>query len=94
MQSELDLIKSLAVKDGWQRQGIGEKLVAAAIEQILPLHAVQAVVLTFTPGFFEKFGFTEVPKAKLMHKIYTGCINCTKYESPFTCPEIAMVLAL
>jgi hypothetical protein len=29
-----------------------------------------------------------------MHKIYTGCINCTKYDSPFTCPEVAMALTL
>jgi len=29
-----------------------------------------------------------------MHKIYTGCINCTKYDSPFTCPEVAMVLPM
>jgi hypothetical protein len=25
-----------------------------------------------------------------MHKLYTGCINCTKHTDPFTCPEIAM----
>jgi hypothetical protein len=29
-----------------------------------------------------------------MHKIYMGCINCTKYSNPFTCPEIAMALDL
>jgi hypothetical protein len=26
-----------------------------------------------------------------MHKLYTGCINCTKHANPFTCPEIAMI---
>ena len=25
-----------------------------------------------------------------MHKLYTGCINCTKHANPYTCPEIAM----
>ena len=29
-----------------------------------------------------------------MSKLYTGCINCTKYANPFTCPEKAMVLEL
>ena len=29
---------------------------------------------------------------KVMYKLYTGCINCTKYANPFTCPEKAMVL--
>jgi hypothetical protein len=37
-------------------------------------------------------GFKEVPKASLMHKLYMGCINCTKYDSPFTCPEVAMAM--
>ena len=27
---------------------------------------------------------------KVMHKLYTGCVNCTKHTDPFTCPEIAM----
>jgi len=35
-----------------------------------------------------------VPKDKVMYKLYTGCINCTKYANPFTCPEKAMVLEL
>jgi len=26
-----------------------------------------------------------------MHKLYTGCMNCTKHANPFTCPEIAMI---
>ena len=28
---------------------------------------------------------------KIMHKLYTGCINCTKHADPFTCPEKAMI---
>ncbi|NLB56022.1 MAG: GNAT family N-acetyltransferase, partial [Lentisphaerae bacterium] len=50
------------------------------------------IVLTFTPEFFAKFGFVETSKEKLMHKLYMGCMNCTKYDSPFTCPEVAMTL--
>ena len=52
----------------------------------------QCVVLTFSPEFFRKLGFIEVPKESLMHKLYAGCINCTKYDNPFTCPEVAMAL--
>ena len=44
----------------------------------------------FAPEFFAKMGFREVPKTKIMHKLYTGCINCTKHADPYTCPEIAM----
>ena len=54
----------------------------------------QIIVLTFTPDFFRKFGFVEISKVTIMHKLYSGCINCAKYDSPFTCPEVAMSLSL
>jgi amino-acid N-acetyltransferase len=87
-------IKSLAVAKAIRRKGLGAALVRAAIDRVRTHHPVQAVVLTFAPEFFRSLGFAEVPKAKLMHKIYAGCVNCTKYDSPFTCPEVAMVLDL
>lgn len=87
-------IKSLAVEENCRKSGIGRALVQGAIDRIKLLHPSQIIALTFSPDFFGKLGFREVPKEKLMHKIYMGCINCTKYDSPFTCPEIAMVLEL
>ena len=86
-------IKSLAVEAKHARAGIGRKLVGCAIERIRPLDPAQIIALTFTPDFFKKLGFVNVPKETLMHKIYSGCINCTKYDSPFTCPEVAMALS-
>lgn len=85
-------IKSLAVRKEFQRMKVGKILVEAALDRIRPLHPAQVIVLTFTPDFFATLGFRAVPKETLMHKIYTGCINCTKYDSPFVCPETAMVL--
>jgi amino-acid N-acetyltransferase len=87
-------IKSLAVKKALKRQGVGGRLVAAVIERIRALHPSQIIVLTFTPAFFRKMGFHEVPKASLMHKLYMGCMSCAKYDSPFTCPEVAMAMDL
>ena len=87
-------IQSLAVRRDLRKTGIGRSLVLGAIERIRPLHPVQIIALTFTPDFFRKLGFREIPKKKLMHKIYMGCVNCSKYDSPFTCPEIAMCLPL
>jgi amino-acid N-acetyltransferase len=85
-------IKSLAVMSKYHKSGIGKALVKAAIKNVRKLHPVQIIALTFTPAFFARLGFSEVPKEKLMHKIYSGCINCVKYDSPFTCPEVAMAL--
>ena len=84
-------IKSVCVKNGWRGKNIGRMLVETQIARLLPLEPYQFVVLTFAVGFFEKLGFSIVPKTALMHKLYIGCINCVKHESPFTCPEQAMV---
>ena len=83
-------IKSLAVERHYRGLGLGRALVQAAIRRVRKLKPEMVIVLTFTPDFFRKFGFSEVPKESIMHKLYTGCVNCSKYDSPFTCPEVAM----
>lgn len=87
-------IKSLAVDKSFRKKGLGRRLVEAAIKRVKMLQPEQIIVLTFTPDFFRKFGFVEISKVTIMHKLYSGCINCTKYDSPFTCPEVAMSLSL
>lgn len=87
-------LQSVCVKDGWRNRGVGQMLVRGQIERLLPLKPYQLVVLTFAEKFFEKLGFRAVPKQTMMHKLYMGCINCTKHESPFTCPEVAMVMPI
>jgi amino-acid N-acetyltransferase len=87
-------IKSVAVSGRYRHKGIGAVLVKAVIRRIQRFHPAQIVVLTFTPAFFSRFGFHKVAKETLVHKLYMGCINCTKYDSPFTCPEVAMGIDL
>jgi len=87
-------IQSLAVRPSYRGKGMGRRLATAALDHVRLLHPSQVIVLTFHPGFFARLGFREVPKASLMHKIYMGCINCAKYDSPFTCPEVAMALEM
>lgn len=85
-------IVSVAVKSMFRRQGIGKALVEAVFSAVKAFSPREVVVLTFAPEFFGSLGFVEIPKTKIMHKLYTGCINCTKHADPFTCPELAMVL--
>ncbi len=87
-------LQSVCVNQEWRNRGVGKLLVAKQIERILPLRPFQIVVLTFAEKFFESLGFHVVPKESMMHKLYMGCINCTKHESPFTCPEVAMVMPI
>lgn len=84
-------IQSVAVRAPYRRKGIGRQVVEAIIAKVAPFRPKEVLVLTFAPEFFTFLGFREIPKTKVMHKLYTGCINCTKHADPFTCPEIAMV---
>ena len=83
-------IVSVAVKSIFRKRGVGRGLVEAVVANVKRFHPKEVLVLTFAPEFFRKLGFVETPKTEVMHKLYTGCINCTKHANPFTCPEIAM----
>ena len=87
-------LQSVCVASAHRGHGIGQTLVQEQLRRIQPLKVSQVIVLTFTPEFFAKLGFRVIDKSTLMHKIYIGCINCTKHESPFTCPEVAMSKSL
>jgi len=87
-------VQSLSVKSVFRRRGIGKALVNAVMERVSGFGPKDIVALTYAPEFFRALGFVEIPKTKVMHKLYTGCINCTKHTDPFTCPEIAMKLEL
>ena len=87
-------IVSVAVKSMFRKRGIGSLLVEAIVANVKRFNPREVLVLTFAPEFFRKLGFSETPKTEVMHKLYTGCINCTKHADPFTCPEIAMKRAV
>lgn len=85
-------IRSLAVDKNFKGRGIGSLLVKEALKRICILKPANVIVLTFTPKFFQKLGFRKIEKRSIMHKIYIGCMDCPKFQSPFTCPETAMAL--
>ena len=83
-------LQSVAVVSSHRKLGIGRALIETLLKRIAVFQPADALVLTFAPGFFAKLGFEEIPKSKVMHKLYSGCLHCTKQADPFTCPEIAM----
>ena len=83
-------LQSVAVSGTHRRHGIGRALVEALLERVASFRPADVLVLTFAPAFFAKLGFAEIPKSQVMHKLYSGCLHCTKHADPFTCPEIAM----
>ena len=83
-------IVSVAVRSSFRKLGVGRLLVEAVIDSVRRFRPREVLVLTFAPEFFGKLGFVKTPKTEVMHKLYTGCMNCTKHADPFTCPEMAM----
>ncbi|MDR2849224.1 MAG: GNAT family N-acetyltransferase [Verrucomicrobiota bacterium] len=87
-------VQSVAVAKPYRRHHIGTQIVSRILDEVRRFQPAQAIVLTFAPQFFGSLGFREIKKEKVMHKLYMGCINCTKHANPFTCPEIAMAFDL
>lgn len=88
---DLGEIKSLAVLGSRQGRGIGAKLLAMCLEDARRLKLRRIFALTYKPQYFKKFGFSDIDKSNLPHKIWSDCINCVKFPD---CDEIAMIKEL
>ena len=69
--SDLTDIRSLAVAEDSQEQGIGAQLVEACLKEAEQLGIVTIFCLTYKPAFFEKFSFSQIDKMELPRKVWT-----------------------
>lgn len=88
---DLAEIKSLAVKEEYKKRGIGKNLLKECIDDAKRLGIKKVFALSYMPEYFKKFGFKEIPKEKLPHKIWSECIRCPKFPD---CGEIALLYEL
>ncbi len=88
---DLGEIRALAVVEESQKEGLGSMLVEACLSEAVELGLSRIFVLTLIKGFFARFGFKEVEKSLLPHKIWADCVKCPKFPD---CDEIAMILEL
>jgi len=86
--SDLAEIKSLAVTEESQGQDIGTHLVEACLKEANQLGIATVFCLTYRPTFFERFGFSQVDKMELPHKIWAECYRCPKFPD---CNEVALI---
>jgi amino-acid N-acetyltransferase len=85
-------IRSIAVADSVQGQGVGRDLVQALIKEAAELGLEQVFALTYVGPFFEKLGFRKVAdKAEFPQKVWSDCINCPKFPD---CDEEALILEI
>ena len=89
--SDLAEIKSLAVAEDSQEQGIGAQLVEACLKEARELGIPTVFCLTYKQAFFEKVGFSQIDKAELPHKVWGECYRCPKFPN---CDEVALIYHL
>ncbi len=88
---DLAEIRSLVVKLESRGHGIGGELIGACVREARDLKIKKVFLLTRKPDFFKKFGFGEIEKSLLPHKIWKDCTCCVLFPD---CNEIAMMKEL
>jgi len=84
-------IRSLAVAEEFQRQGIGGRLIEACLAEARRLGIQRVFALTNNPAFFKRLGFVPVAKETLPHKIWADCVKCPKFPD---CDEESVAIDL
>jgi len=86
--SDLAEIKSVAVAEKSQKQGVGTTLVEACLKETEALGIPTVFCLTYQPAFFKRFGLSEIDKMELPRKVWTECFRCPKFPD---CGEVALI---
>ena len=81
-------IRSLAVMDEYHGKGVGRQLVSKALAEADSYGITRVFTLTYQPDFFRKLGFRDIDKTELPHKVWSDCINCSKFPD---CNEEALI---
>jgi amino-acid N-acetyltransferase len=81
-------IRSLAVIDEYHGKGVGRQLIDKALKEADSYGITRIFTLTYQPDFFRKLGFKDIDKSELPHKVWSDCINCSKFPD---CNEEALI---
>ena len=82
-------IRSLAVSPQSVGQGIGSKLIYAAVELAKSMNAKRIFTLTNKPRLFQRCGFSVASIMRFPDKVQNDCLKCPKKEF---CDETALFL--
>lgn len=85
---DLAEIKSLAVSEDKQDQGLGSVLLRACLNEAVELGIRTVFCMTYSPVFFEKHGFRQVGKMELPRKVWSECYRCPKFPD---CDKVTLV---
>jgi len=85
---DLGEIRSLAVAERFQKDGVGRRIAEALLREAGLLRLPRVFALTYIKTFFERLGFVEVDKSELPQKVWGECYDCPKFPN---CDEVAVV---
>ncbi len=86
--ADLAEIRSLAVSEDKQDQGLGSVLIRACLNEAEELEIPAVFCMTYKPIFFERHSFRQVDKMELPRKVWSECYRCPKFPD---CDEVALV---
>lgn len=86
--ADLAEIRSLAVSEDKQDQGLGSVLITACLNEAEELGIPTVFCMTYKPIFFERHGFSQVEKMELPRKVWSECYRCPKFPD---CDEVALI---
>ena len=90
--ADLAEVRSLIVAPQFRRRGIARAIVNELLDEAKFYGLKSVFTLTYQKDFFERLGFTEIPKDELpAQKIWADCIKCKKFP---VCNEIALIYTL
>lgn len=81
-------IRSLAVDETYHGHGVGSSLVNTLLKEAETFGINRVFTLTYQPDFFRQLGFHDIDKGELPHKVWSDCVQCTKFPD---CNEEALV---
>jgi amino-acid N-acetyltransferase len=88
---ELGEVRSLVIEPTSRGKGLSHQLMDACRSEASELGLHRLFALTYIPDFFRRFGYLDVPKSELPHKVWADCIHCPDFPD---CGEEALLLQL
>jgi len=89
--ADLAEVKSLAIAEDCSGQGLGGRILAAAVDDARRLGVNRLFALTYEKEFFAGHGFEVIERDTLPEKVWRECVACARVDA---CDEIAMMKRL
>ena len=86
--SDIAEIRSVAVSEDRQGEGLGAMLVDAFLKEAQELGITTVFCFTYHPDFFKRLNFQDIDKMELPRKVWTDCLRCPKFPN---CDETALI---